>query len=620
MSFVYAGKYIRIDLTTGEHKIETIDERDARKYYLGSGYAAMLYYKEMDPALDPLDPRSPIYIFNGLMSGSFAPTACRSTWCGRGPLTGIWNEANVGGHWGAELRFAGLDGLVITGKADRPVYLYVHHGADSGEPLVEVRDASHLWGLDTFEAHERLLQETDSKARAAVIGPAGENLVLFAAVMQGGREHSRAAGRGGMGALLGSKHIKGIVVRGKEKPVYADAAGFRDLVKEDNAFIKQNSLPLSNYGTAGGMMGAEAKGDIPIRNWLEGSWTEGAKKVSGQTMHDTIWVKHTFCYACPIGCGKVMEIKEGLYAGVYGEGPEYETISGFGSNLLMDDMEAVVYSNDLCNRYGLDTISASSTIAFAFEAFEKGLIAADELELGEGDRELWGKPEAVHKLIDLIAYRRRAGRYLADGSRRAAAYLGRESGEFAIHVKGLELAYHDPRAFAPMAATYATGVRGACHLESLAYWRGYGVIWDGWQDAPHDRLASEGAGKMAVEFQNYFGVYNPLGLCKFIAKAGFVPAQVAELVKKALGWDITDAELLQTGERLFNLKRLINNRLGITREDDTLPRRILTHARPSGGAEGNLPDLDMMLEEYYQARGWLADGRPSPERLRALGL
>ncbi len=628
MSYVYAGQYIRINLTTGEQKIETISQDAVRRYYLGSGYAAKLYYEEMDPALDPLDPRSALYIFNGLLTGSIAPTGCRCSWCGRGPLTGIWNEANVGGHWGAELRFAGFDGLVITGKAERPVYLYVHDGA------VEVRDAAHLWGLDTFDAYDRLVQEVDSpcpvgegpgvrgKARAAVIGPAGENLVRFAAIMQGGRDHSRAAGRGGMGALLGSKNIKAIVARGRDKPTYADAAGFRELVKQDNTLIKEHSLPMTNYGTAGGLMGAEAKGDVPIRNWQEGAWPEGAKKISGQAMHDAIWVKHTFCHACPIGCGKLMEIKTGPYAGVRGEGPEYETLAGFGAMLMVDDMEAVVRANDLCNRYGLDTISTSSAIAFAFEASEKGWEIEIEIEIERGDRDrgLWGNGPLVHRLIEMIAYRRGVGDMLAEGTRRAAARLGGGADEFAIHVKGLEMAYHDPRAFVSMAANYATANRGACHLESLSYWRGYGVEFEGWQDGPHDRFATEGAGRLTVEMQNYIGTYNPLGLCKFIAKAGFTPAQMAELVGKAMGWDLTAEELLQTGERLFNLKRLINNRLGVTREDDTLPVRLLTRPRPSGGAQGNLPDLETMLAEYYQARGWGADGRPLPERLRAIGL
>jgi aldehyde:ferredoxin oxidoreductase len=487
----------------------------------------------------------------------------------------------------------------------------VHDGA------VEVRDASAFWGLDTHEVHDALLAETDPKARAAVIGPAGENGVRFANIMQGGREHSRAAGRGGMGAVLGSKRVKGIVVRGKDRPAYADQTGFRDTVREQNAFIKEYSMPMSNFGTAGGVIGSEAKGDLPIHNWLGGSWPEGAQPISGPAIHETMWVKHTFCHACPIGCGKLIEVREGPYVGVHGEGPEYETLAGFGSMIENDDLSAIAALNDRCARYGLDTISTSSAIAFAYEAFERGLIVADDLG---AVRPEWGKTEGAFALLEQIVRREGAGAYLADGVRAAAAHLGRGADQFAMHVKGMEMPYHDPRAFVSMGINYATGVRGACHLESLSYWRGYGVEWPGWQEGPHDRLSSAGASDVAIEFQNYFGTYNPLGVCKFIGKAGYGPADLARLVGVAMGWDITGGEILLTGERIFNLKRLINNQLGITRADDTLPQRLLTYARPAGGAAGNLPDMDLMLEDYYRARGWLPDGRPSPERLALLGL
>jgi aldehyde:ferredoxin oxidoreductase len=300
----------------------------------------------MDPEIEPLDPRNPVYVFNGLLSGTFAPTGCRSSWCGRSPLTGIWNEANMGGHFGAELRAAGVDGLVITGRSDQPVYLYVHDGT------AEIRDASDLWGLDTFDTYDHLLAQTDPKARAAVIGPAGENQVCFASVMQGGRSHSRAAGRGGIGAILGSKQVKGIVARGKERPSYADRDGFSALVRELTPQIREGSKGMSMYGTAGGMSGTEFTGDLPIHNWQDGSWEEGAQAISGQTIHEEYWVKDTNCHACPIGCGKAIEIKEGPYAGVRGEGPEYEALAGFGAMLKIDDLAAISLANDLCNRLG----------------------------------------------------------------------------------------------------------------------------------------------------------------------------------------------------------------------------------------------------------------------------
>lgn len=612
MSFVYAGKYLRIDLTTGTCSARPIRDQDVREYLLGSGLAAKLFDEEMDPALDPLDPRSPILIFNGLLSGTFAPTGCRSSFCGRSPLTGIWNEANVGGHWGAELRFAGYDGLVITGRAASPVYLYITNQG------IELHDAAHLWGLDHFRAFDELTAETDSKARVACIGPAGENLVEIAGVMTGGHGHSRAAARGGMGALLGGKNLKAIVVRGQNRPEYANPTGLRDTVRAQNALIKEIAAGLSLAGTAGGTAIIEDKGGLPIRNWQLGSWPEGAAAISGKRIHETIWVKHTFCHACPIGCGKAVEIKDGPYAGTWGEGPEYETVAGFGSLMVNDDLNSIVQANDLCNRLGLDTISTSSVIAFAVEAFEKGLITTDQT----GGLELrWSDPATIHALIDKIAYRRDIGDVLAKGVRAAAQRLGPAAARFAVHVKGMEIPYHDPRAYIALAVNYATANRGACHLEAPTYWRAFGVEWEGWgQVGPHNYLASDGAAELAVAFQDYMATYNPLGLCKFIARSKIGPDHIAQLVNDALSWDWTMEDVLRTGERLFNLKRLINARYGVARKDDTLPERMLREPRPTGKAAGNLPDWPRLLDDYYAARGWDSNGLPTHERLAALEL
>jgi aldehyde:ferredoxin oxidoreductase len=612
MTHTYAGRLLRIDLTSGVHQIEAIDDESVRRYLLGSGLAARIFYEEMNPSLDPLDPASPLLAFSGLLTGTFSPTGCRSSWCGRSPLTGIWNEASMGGHWGAELRFAGFDGLIVTGRASTPVYLWIH----DGEP--EVRPATHLWGLDHFETFEKVRDETDSKAQLASIGPAGENLVRLACVMQGGQEHARTAGRGGMGALLGSKNLKAIALRGAEKPDYPDMAAFRAFVREMNKYIQANSVSMSQLGTAGGVPATEAAGAFPLRNWTLGSWKEEAARISGKRIAETIFEKHTHCFACPIGCGKNVRIEDGPYSGLYGHGPEYETLAGFGGNCLCDDLNAISKMNDLCNRYGLDTISTSAVIAYAMEAYERGLITQEET----GGLDLtWGNAEAMIEAIHAIAQREGIGKLLSDGVRAAAARIGPDAESFAIHVKGMEIPYHDPRAFVSMAANYATAVRGACHLEALSYWLGYGIRWEGWYDAeeydPHD---SRGKGQITVDFQNYMAVYNPLGLCKFIAKGKVTPQHVADLVNAALDWNWTAGDVVQAGERLFNLKRLIDLRLGITRIDDTLPRRLLTEPRPSGGAKGVLPDLDRMLEEYYRIRDWSPEGRPSPQRLAALGI
>jgi len=612
MPYGYTGRLLRLNLTNGDCRVETIEEMDVRRYLLGSGLAARILYTELDPRLDPLHPASPLLVFTGLLTGTFAPTGCRSSWCGRSPLTGIWNEANMGGHWGAELRLAGFDGLIITGRAARPVYLWLHDGE------VQIRPADHLWGLDHFATFDRLRAETDPQAQVACIGPAGENLVRMANVMQGGQEHARAGGRGGMGALLGAKNLKAIAVRGTGRPHYPDPQAFREFVKALNRFIQANSVGMSQLGTAGGVPATEVAGDLPLKNWTLGNWQEGAARISGQRIAETIFQKHTHCFACPIGCGKTVQVEDGPYAGVYGHGPEYETLAGFGGNCLCDDLNAIVAMNDLCNRYGLDTISTSAALAFAMEAYERGLISPADT----GGLELtWGNAGAMIEAIQAIARREGIGALLADGVRAAAARLGPEAEAFAVHVKGMEVAYHDPRAFVSMAANYATANRGACHLEALSYWLGYGTRFAGWYDPEtFDDHDSRGKGRVAVDFQNYMAVYNPLGLCKFIAKGRVTPQQVADLVNAALGWSWTAADLLTTGERLFNLKRLINLRLGVTAADDTLPRRLLTEPRPSGGAAGVLPDLKLLLAEYYQARGWTAEGVPTRERLAALDL
>ncbi|MDW8072009.1 MAG: aldehyde ferredoxin oxidoreductase family protein [Anaerolineae bacterium] len=611
---VYAGKFLRVDLSRRTWHVESISEEEVRKWLLGSGFAAWKYYQEMDVAVAPLDPASPLLVFNGLLSGTFAPTGCRTSCCGRSPLTGIWNEATVGHHWGAELRACGYDGLMITGRASQPAYLYVNSLTNT----IELRDATHLWGKDYFETADALLAETDRRAQVAGIGPAGENLVKIAGIMVGPSHYVRAAARGGMGAVLGSKRLKAIVVRGTQRPDYPDPAAFRDIVREHNAFIKENSIALANFGTAGGLVGAEKQGDLPIRNWILGSWPD-AEKVSGQTLYSKYLVRHTFCHACPIGCGKEIEVREGKYVVPRGEGVEYETLAGFSALVMNPEVEAVALANSLCNRYGLDTISTSSAIAFAMEAYEREIIGPCDtggLVLRFGD------PDVVLALIEKIAYRRDIGDLLAEGVRAAAERLGDEAKEFAVHVKGMEVPYHDPRAFVHMAVNYATATRGACHLESLSYWNGYNITLPdlGYPDKVPPHESGELQARMAYDYQNYVSVYNPLGLCKFIIKARVGPERLCQIVNGALGWSWTPQDVLTTGERLFQLKRLINVRLGVTAADDTLPPRLLRQARPEGGAAGVLPDLTAMLRTYYALRDWDEQGVPRRRRLEQLGI
>jgi len=608
MSSPYASELLRIDLESGDVRRETISSSDLQHWLLGSGLAAKMLYETLDPDLDTLDPASPLLVFNGLLTGTIAPSSARTSWCGRSPLTGIWNESNVGGYWGSQLRAAGIAGLIVTGRAPHPVYLWIN-GQD-----VTLRSATHLWGKGTFLTHDLLKEETDPKAEVAAIGPAGENLVRIAGIMTSGQGHNRAAGRGGMGALLGSKNLKAIVVRGAEKPGYPDPHTARNVIRQTNEMIRQDgaAISLGKLGTGGGVPATEATGDLPLKNWQEGSWVEGAQATSGQAIHEQMWAQHTRCFGCPIGCGKQIRIDEGPYAGTWGEGPEYETLAGFGGNLLIDDLQAIAAINSLCNDMGLDTISTSGVVAFATEALEKGLIDPGVLAIPLR----WGDPEGVLKLVDQIAHRDGFGDTLADGVRLAAEQLGPEAQSFALHVKGMELPYHDPRGFVDSGLSYATASRGACHLESLGYWRGYGLEWPGWQEGAVDRFASDRAAvETTIAFQNLMSVFNPLGLCKFIVKAMIGPQQAVEIVNALTGWSWSADDLMRTGARIIDLKRMINLVLGVTADDDTLPHRVLTEPRPSGSAAGVLPDLDAMLPLYYELRGWDSRGVPSADCL-----
>ncbi len=611
---VYAGKLLRIDLTTQTRTVQPIAEQDARKWLLGSGLAAKIYFDEMDASVHPLDPAAPLIVMNGLLTGSIVPTACRTSWCGRSPETGIWNESNVGHHWGAALRAAGFDGIILTGRASSPVYLWI----DGISGAVQLRSASHLWGKDWFQAGEMLLQETDSQAQIAGIGIAGENLVRIAGIMVGPPHYVRAAARGGMGALMGSKNLKAIVVRGKERPTYPDPQRIREEVKRQTQFLKETLLPMTMMGTAGGVAISEEYGDFPIRNWMLGNWPE-VKNLAGQTFYPKYLQKRTHCFACPIGCGKEIEIQEGPYRVPRGEGVEYETIAGFGGMCYVSSFEAVALANSLCNRYGLDTISTSAVIAFGMELFARGLLSTEDT----GGIELrFGNADAMLEMIHRIAYRQGLGAVLGEGVRDAAVRIGKGAEQFAIHVKGLEVAYHDPRAFFSMAVNYATGARGACHLEAATYWNGYGVKHpDLGYSAPVPRHESSEANvRLCYDYQNYAGVFNPLGLCKFLIKGALGPERLSALVNAATGWDWTTQDILETGDRLFQLKRLINIRLGVTAEDDRLPARFTHEPRPTGTSAGVVPDMKTMLPMYYALRGWDSEGKPTRERLAKLGI
>jgi len=598
MAHGYRGKILRVDLTTGELRDEPLPEALARMYLGGSGLAAHYLYDETDDSTDPLGPHNLLCFMVGPFVGTPVPASNRFAAAARSPLTGIWGEADCGGRWGGALKSAGYDGILITGRAAPPVYLWIEDGQ------AELRDASHLWGLDTYEL--------DLGAEMVCIGPAGERGVRFASVMSG-RHDGRAAGRAGMGAVMGSKNLKAIACRGRQRASLADREALVHSVRQIIPTIRQGTANMHRYGTANGLLSFERMGDMPIRNWAVGQWTEGAERISGQHMAETILTDTYACGGCPIGCGRVVEITQGPYAGVKGAGPEYETCASMGALCVIDDIQAVAKLNELCNRYGMDTISTGSVIAFTMEAKERGLIE-------EGPD--WGDAQGAIALVERIARQEDdLARLLGQGVRAAAGQLGGRAEEFAIQIKGMELPMHDPRAFYSLAAAYATSNRGACHLQALSHIFARTVTMP--EIGVHEVVdchAVEGKGELVAKAQDLMCLFDSLKQCKFVMFGGVKLSHMTEWLRAITGWDVDNEEMLTIGERIYNLKRMYNVRLGVSRKDDTLPSRILVHRFQEGGAVGRLPPLGQMLADYYQARGWTAEGIPTPEKLAELAL
>jgi aldehyde:ferredoxin oxidoreductase len=579
-------------------------------YIGGSGLGARILYDETGFDTDPLGPDNPLIFAVGPLTGTKVFNANRFQVVARSPLTGIYGEANCGGFWGESFKNCGYDALVIRGQSKKPVYLYMDNEA------VKLEDAAPLWGQDTFEVDRFFKDRYGKSAEAAVIGPAGENLVEIASIMTDGL-HGRAAGRCGMGALMGSKKLKAVVVLGSKKLPVADAEGIKELMRKITPHMNEG-VPLvqRQYGTSGGFEFCEAIGNIPVKNWYQGPWPEGAKKISGQSMASSILTRNYHCGRCIIGCGRTVRASGGTYDGMEIGGPEYETIGLFGSNLLVDDLPAIAKSNELCNRMGLDTISTGGVIGFAMEAFERGIITKKD---SDGIKLMWGDGEAVHAMIDKIAHREGLGDLLAGGVRSAAEQLGGVAKEFSVHVKGLEPPAHDPRAKMTAALGFATSNRGACHLQAFSHDFEEGeVIDDLGSPALTDRFSLIGKAENVYRMQNLMSMLDSLTVCKFVLFGGMTVKPLSEFISHVTGWDYDDTEFMKTGDRLYTLKRMYNVRLGITRKDDVLPPRLLVHRR--GGGTNELPAVNIMLNEYYQYRGWDEFGIPTTERLRELDL
>lgn len=596
----WTGKILRVNLSARSVSVEDLCPEVAEKYLGARGLGTKVLYDELKPGIDPLGPDNKIIFATGPLTGTAATSAGRYNVVTKSPLTGFIAASNSGGYFPAELKYAGFDAIIVEGAADEPVYIWVHNGK------AEIRSAKHVWGKNTAETTDILVAETDPDAKVACIGPAGERLVLFACVVN---DKGRAAGRSGVGAVMGSKNLKAIVVRGTGDVKVADPTKFREAVLAAFKKIKEfpvTSQGLPTYGTAVLVNVINQHGAFPTRNFQTGVF-EGAEKISGETLAATLLVRKRACFGCPIACGRPSVVKSGKYKGE-GEGPEYETIWALGAACGVDNLEAVTKANYLCNELGLDPISMGSTIACAMELYEKGYLpkSATDIPLRFGDA------DAVVEATRKTGYREGVGDLLAKGSYRLAAEFGHP--ELSMSAKKQEYPAYDPRGVKGIGLNYATSNRGGCHV------RGY-TISPEILGVPEkiDPLSKDGKAAWVKAFQDVTALVDSVGMCLFTTFALGAP-DVASMLESATGIPFPVEKAVLAGERIWNLERLFNLREGLTKADDALAPRLLTEPMPEGPAAGQVVELADMLADYYAARGWSEDGKPSAETLERLGL
>jgi aldehyde:ferredoxin oxidoreductase len=598
-------------LTNRKTEIEELAEGLLHKYIGGVGIGAKILYEETGSETEPLSPQNILIAMTGPYTGTGVPASGRHHVVARSPLTGLFGESNVGGSWAVHFKKAGFDGIVVTGKSGTPVYLWIKNGN------IEIRDAKSIWGKDSYESAEWLRKETSTAATVAVIGPAGERMAKIASITHIGHV-VRSAARTGLGAVMGSKNLKAMVVFGDGYIPIAKPEELKRRIKELLPHIRSVTEVFGKYGTAGSVDTYEKLGNFPLKNWREGRWA-GAEKISGVTMHKTILSGRRACLQCPIACGRHIKVTEGPYAPMDCEGPEYETIGTLGGLCMVDDLVAIAKANQLCNRYGIDTISAGGVIAFAMEAYEKGILTQSDTD---GIDLVWKNGKAMVEMIHKMGRGEGIGKIMAEGSRNMAEVLGKNAIEFAIHVKGLEPSAHDPRRFFSQALSYATAGRGACHnagwshpYELVLTMPEIGIT------EPQDPYQIEGKAEFTAKLQDLMCVMDALIICRFsqVGKAVSVTNHV-DWLNLITDWGMSIPEYLKVGERIINLKRIYNVGLGASRKDDFLPYRFMTLNRTGEGLTNQIPPIGKLLSDYYAYRGWSEEGIPAPEKLEELGL
>jgi len=599
--YAMTGKLLRVNLSSGTIQTEAIPADLAEKYIGGRGLATKYYTEEVPAGVTALSPENKLIMMTGPLTGTFATSAGRYMCVSKAPLTETIGCANSGGNFGAELKYAGFDGIILEGRSPEPVYLHIKNGK------AVLRPADKLWGKTVYETTDMLNETHGPEAKVACIGPAGENGVLYAAIMN---DKHRAAGRGGLGAVMGSKNLKAVVVRGTDGIKVADSEGF--LAACIDARRKLRSHPVT--GTGLGVYGTEilvnivnSVGALPVHNWRDGAVYKDAEDISGEALAEKYLVRNKGCFGCTIACGRVTKIPNGPYKSA-GEGPEYEAAWALGASCGINDLAAICKVNFLCNEYGMDPITLGATYACAMELFDKGLLTKEEI----GGPLAFGDAQSIVDFAVKTAMKEGFGARLAEGSYRLAESVGHP--ELSMSVKKQEMPAYDGRGAQGMGLSYATSNRGGCHV------RGY-------MTSPEilgiptkmDPLVTEGKAAMLKVFQDLTAVVDSAGICLFTTFGMGLPEIGAQL-RPATGFSYTDEEILKTGERIWNMEKLYNLSGGFSKKDDTLPPRLLKEALPEGPAKGKVCELDTMLAEYYQVRGWDAEGVPTPEKISELGL
>jgi len=602
MSGGYTGKMLVIDLNTHSTVVENTDMGATKNFIGAKGLGAKLLFDRLPKGTDPLSPENILMFTTGPLTGTRAQTSGRGTVVTKSPQTGLFLDSHFGGSFAAEMKKAGWDFIILNGRSDNTIYIVIK------DDIVEFKDASEIRGKECLETHN-WLQKTEGRVKTAVIGPAGENLVKISAITVDGHRH---AGRGGPGAVMSSKNLKAIAISGSGKVPIHDPEKFsitaRAVLKkiQDNDFI-----PIRRkYGTPYWVKPINDWGFIPTRNYQEGYFEQG-DAINAETMRERIVNGSGACWNCVIACWNKSSIKSGSHKGVSLVGPEYETLALMGSNLGVSSVEDVAYLNERCNELGMDTISLGGVLGFAIEAYEKGAISKDGMD---GIDIGWGKTEEIGRLIDDIAHRRSsAGNVLAEGVRLAAETLGKNSEEYAVHVKGLEIPGYDPRGAFGMGLAYATSDRGGCHQRA---WTVRAEI----MDHDFDRFSFKKKAKLVKEVQDERAAFFSLVLCDF---APISERDCVDMWNLATGFDHTVDSYLLAGERIWNLIRLFNLREGLDPTEDTLPPRFFNDPFTKGPAKGIVlseEGFQQSLKEYYYLRGWDAKGIPTEKKLKELGL